>query len=114
MQLGEVIGTVVASQTEPKLQGAKLLVIRNVDAEMKPLGSYAIAVDTVGAGKGDVVLHVAGSSARMTEATQERPVDACIMAIVDVVELSGHNTYEKGRAATSSGTSSSSKASSKG
>ena len=97
MQLGEVIGTVVASQKEPKLLGAKLLVVRNVDAEMKPLGSYAIAIDTVGAGKGDVVLHVAGSSARMTDETKDRPVDACIMAIVDVVELEGRNTYQKGQ-----------------
>jgi microcompartment protein CcmK/EutM len=99
VQLGEVIGTVVASQKDPKLTGTKFLVVRNVDAEMKAIGSYAIAVDTVGAGKGDVVLHVAGSSARMTEETQDRPVDACIMAIVDVVELEGRNTYEKGRSA---------------
>ena len=97
MQLGEVIGTVVASQKDPKLLGCKFLVVRNVDAEMKALGSYAIAIDTVGAGKGDVILHVAGSSARMTEETKDRPVDACIMAIVDVVELEGRNTYEKGR-----------------
>jgi microcompartment protein CcmK/EutM len=97
VQLGEVVGTVVASQKEPKLLGAKFLVVRNVDAEMKPLGSYAIAIDTVGAGKGDVVLHVAGSSARMTDETKDRPVDACIMAIVDVVELEGRNTYQKGQ-----------------
>ena len=107
MQLGEVIGTVVASQKEPKLQGSKFLVVRNVDAEMKPLGSYAIAIDTVGAGKGDVVLHVAGSSARMTQETNERPVDACIMAIVDIVELAGRNTYDKSRSTTSSSRSSS-------
>jgi ethanolamine utilization protein EutN/carbon dioxide concentrating mechanism protein CcmL len=105
VQLAEVIGTVVASQKDPKLVGTKFLVVRNLDAEMKALGTYAIAIDTVGAGKGDVVLHVAGSSARMTEATKDRPVDACIMAIVDVVELEGRNTYEKhGAAATSSGT----------
>ena len=97
MQLGEVIGTVVASQKEPRLQGVKFLVLRNLDAEMNPSGGYAIAVDTVGAGKGDVVLHVAGSSARMTETTQDRPVDACIMAIVDIIELEGRKTYDKAR-----------------
>lgn len=102
MQLAEVIGTVVASQKEPRLQGVKFLVLRNVSVDMKPLGTYSIAVDTVGAGKGDVVLHVAGSSARMTETTQDRPVDACIMAIVDIVEVEGRNTYEKARAASSS------------
>ena len=87
MQLGEVIGTVVASQKDPKLLGTKFLVVRNVDAEMQALGSY------------DIVLHVAGSSARMTDETNDRPVDACIMAIVDVVELEGRNTYEKSRSA---------------
>lgn len=102
MQLGEVVGTVVATRKEPKLVGLKFLVVKNVDADLRPLGSYAIAVDTVGAGLGDVVLHVAGSSARMTEPTHERPVDACIMAIVDAVEIDGTYTYEKNRAATTS------------
>lgn len=97
MQLGEVVGTLVSTRKDPKLVGLKFLVVRNLDAEMRPLGGYAVAVDTVGAGHGDVVLHVAGSSARMTELTQDRPVDACIMAIVDAVEIEGRTTYEKGR-----------------
>ena len=75
--------------------GLKLLVVQNVDAEMHPQGGHAIAVDTVGAGLGDIVLHVAGSSARMTEPTQDRPVDACIMAIVDTIEIAGRVTYDK-------------------
>ena len=95
MQLGEVVGTVVATRKDPKLTGLKFLVLRAVDADLRPQGGYAIAVDTVGAGVGDVVLHVAGSSARMTEQTNERPVDACIMAIVDAVEIDGSYTYEK-------------------
>jgi microcompartment protein CcmK/EutM len=98
VQLGEVVGTVVATRKDPKLVGLRFLVLRNVDADMRPLGAFAIAVDTVGAGVGDVVLHVAGSSARMTEATNERPVDACVMAIVDAVEIDGAYTYEKHRA----------------
>ena len=98
MQLGEVVGTVVATRKDPKLVGAKFLVVKNVDADLRPLGHYSIAVDTVGAGLGDVVLHVAGSSARMTEQTSDRPVDACIMAIVDAVEIDGTYTYEKHRA----------------
>jgi carbon dioxide concentrating mechanism protein CcmL len=102
VQLGEVVGTVVATRKEPKLVGLKFLVVKNVDADLRPLGSFTIAVDTVGAGLGDVVLHVAGSSARMTEPTNERPVDACIMAIVDAVEIDGTYTYEKHRAETTS------------
>ncbi len=97
MQLGEVVGTVVATRKDPKLVGLKFLVVKNVDADLRALGSYSIAVDTVGAGLGDVVLHVAGSSARMTDQTSDRPVDACIMAIVDAVEIDGTYTYEKHR-----------------
>jgi microcompartment protein CcmK/EutM len=98
VQLGEVVGTVVATRKDPKLIGLKFLIVKNVDADMRPLGSWAVAIDTVGAGLGDVVLHVAGSSARMTDATNDRPVDACIMAIVDAVEIDGTYTYEKHRA----------------
>ena len=97
MQLGEVVGTVVSTRKDPKLVGLKFLIVKNVDADMRPLGNYAVAIDTVGAGLGDVVLHVAGSSARMTEQTNERPVGACIMAIVDAVEIDGRYTYEKNR-----------------
>ncbi len=96
MQLGLVVGTVVSTRKDPKLVGLKFLIVKNVDVEMRPSGSHAVVVDTVGAGPGDIVLHVAGSSARMTEQTNDRPVDACLMAIVDAVEIEGAYTYEKG------------------
>lgn len=95
MQLAEVIGTVVATRKEPSLSGLKLLVLRVVDVERSPLGSYLVAADAVGAGEGEVVLFAAGSSSRMTEATQDRPVDAVVMAIVDRLEVDGRFTYEK-------------------
>jgi ethanolamine utilization protein EutN/carbon dioxide concentrating mechanism protein CcmL len=97
VQLGEVVGTLVSTRKDPKMVGMRFLVVKNLDADMRALGSYSIAVDTVGAGVGDVVLHVGGSSARMTEATNERPADACIMAIVDAIEIDGRYTYEKAR-----------------
>jgi len=97
VQLGEVVGTVVATRKDPKLVGLKFLVVKNVDVDLRPLGSFVVAIDSVGAGLGDVVLHVAGSSARMTEPTNDRPVDAVIMAIVDAVEIDGAYTYEKSR-----------------
>ena len=97
MQLGEVVGTVVATHKDPKLVGLKFLVVKNVDVDLRPLSSFVIAIDSVGAGLGDVVLHVAGSSARMTEQTHERPVDAVIRAIVDAVEIDGTYTDEKRR-----------------
>lgn len=95
MQLAEVIGTVVATRKDPKLSGLKLLLLRTVDPDRKPLGGYVVAADCVGAGEGEVVLYAAGSSARMTEVTQDRPVDAVVMAIVDNVEIDGAFVFEK-------------------
>jgi microcompartment protein CcmK/EutM len=99
--LGKVIGTLVASRKEPTLEGLKLLVVRacDIDGSFSGLGNggIAIAVDAVGAGVGEVVLYASGSSARQTQATQNRPVDATIMAIVDAVTVDGESHYSKDR-----------------
>lgn len=96
MVLGKVIGTLVASRKEPTLEGCKLLVVRACDVDGKPNGGIAVAVDAVGAGIGEVVLYCSGSSARQTQVTQNRPVDATIMAIVDEVAVGGERRYVKG------------------
>jgi microcompartment protein CcmK/EutM len=93
--LGKIIGTLVASRKEPTLDGLKLLVVRACDVDGNPNGGIAIAVDAVGAGIGEVVLYVAGSSARQTQVTQNRPVDATIMAIVDEIAIGGERRYVK-------------------
>ena len=95
MVLGKVIGTLVASRKEPTLEGLKLLVVRACDVDGNANGAIAIAVDAVGAGIGEVVLYASGSSARQTQATQNRPVDATIMAIVDAVAVDGQQRYTK-------------------
>src|SRR5262249_27287950 len=95
MVLGKVIGTLVASRKEPTLDGLKLLVVRACDVDGKPNGGIAIAVDAVGAGVGEVVLYASGSSARQTQATQNRPVDATIMAIVDEIAVEGERRFTK-------------------
>jgi microcompartment protein CcmK/EutM len=95
MVLGKIIGTLVASRKEPTLDGLKLLVVRACDVHGNPTGGIAIAVDAVGAGIGEVVLYVAGSSARQTQVTQNRPVDATIMAIVDEIAIGGERSYVK-------------------
>ncbi len=95
MVLGKVIGTLVASRKEPTLDGLKLLVVRACDVDGTPTGAVAVAVDAVGAGIGEVVLYCAGSSARQTQVTQNRPVDATIMAIVDAITVGGENRYVK-------------------
>ena len=95
MVLGRVIGTLVATRKEPTLEGLKLLVVRACDVDGKPGGAIAVAVDAVGAGLGEVVLYASGSSARQTQMTQNRPVDATIMAIVDEIAVNGEPRYVK-------------------
>jgi len=86
MQLGRVIGTVVATRKEPRLEGYKLLVVRLQNPDGSDAAGYLIAVDTVGAGAGERVLVVQGSSARMSRDGQDKPIDAAIVGIVDTVE----------------------------
>jgi microcompartment protein CcmK/EutM len=95
MILGKVIGTLVASRKEPTIEGLKLLVVRACDVDGTPNGGIVIAADAVGAGIGEVVLYASGSSARQTEVTNNRPVDATVMAIVDQVAVAGETRYLK-------------------
>ncbi len=95
MQIGRVAGTIVSTAKEPTLEGRKLLVVRILDLDAKETGAYVVAVDAVGAGLGEVVLVASGSSARMTEATKDRPSDAVIMAIVDSWDLDGDVKWRK-------------------
>ena len=95
MLLGKVVGTVVATRKEPELEGLRLLMVRELDAQYAATGKMIVAVDAVGAGDGEVVLFAAGSSARLTAATKDRPVDHVIMAIVDAVHIDGVAVFEK-------------------
>ncbi len=87
MTLGRVIGTIVATRKDPRLEGSKLLIVRQVTPEGKLESGYVIAVDTVQAGSNDLVLLVSGSSARMAEGCKEKPVDSTIVGIIDTVSL---------------------------
>jgi microcompartment protein CcmK/EutM len=95
MILGRVVGTVVATRKEPTIEGLKLLLVRPCEVDGTPTGAPVVAADAVGAGVGEVVLYAAGSSARQTEATTNRPVDHTIMAVVDQVEMGGETRYVK-------------------
>lgn len=85
------------------MEGMKFLVVRQLDSDGADTGSYVVAVDSVGAGVGEVVLFASGSSARQTELTRDRPVDAVIMAIVDSWDVAGEERYHKGREEAPSG-----------
>ena len=95
MLLAQVLGTVVSTRKDRGLLGLKLLLTREVDASFKPTGNYVVAADAVGAGADEIVLLAQGSSARMTEVSREKPVDAVIVGIVDAVEMDGKDVYLK-------------------
>ena len=95
MQLAKVVGSVVATRKEESLSGLKLLLVRPVDEEGREGASVLVAADAVGAGPEELVLIASGSSARQTLATDKRPVDAVVMAIVDSWDVGGAVKYRK-------------------
>jgi microcompartment protein CcmK/EutM len=95
MLLALVIGTVVASAKTERADGLKMMLLQPLDLEGKPKGQYVVAFDAIGAGIGEVVLYVTGSSARQTPATDNRPADATIFAIVDTWDVGGAVKYQK-------------------
>ncbi|MEW6356456.1 MAG: EutN/CcmL family microcompartment protein [Planctomycetota bacterium] len=95
MLLGKVVGTVVATQRDPKLGEMKFLLVQQIDFGNKPTGGYVVAVDAVGAGVGEVVMYCTGSSARQTVFTDKKPCDATIMAIVDTWDVDGKVKFTK-------------------
>ena len=99
MILAQVQGTVVSTRKDAGLLGLKLLLVREVDGEFQPTGNQLVAVDAVGAGTGELVLVASGSSARLTEVSKDKPVDAVISGIVDSVEVNGADAYRKDGAA---------------
>jgi microcompartment protein CcmK/EutM len=94
MYLARVVGTVVATRKDDRLEGCKLLVVQPLDETGRESGRTVVAVDTVQAGGGEVVLVVTGSSARMTGRTKDSPVDAAIVGIVDTVALDGRRQWK--------------------
>jgi microcompartment protein CcmK/EutM len=95
MDFGIVIGNVVCTRKDEKITGTKLLLVQPVNDILEPVGAPVVGIDSVGAGEGELVLIVKGSSARMTESTEGRPVDCSIMAIVDYVEKNGKIIFDK-------------------
>ncbi|MDW7673851.1 MAG: EutN/CcmL family microcompartment protein [Bacillota bacterium] len=89
MQLGKVVGTVIATRKDDRLVGSKMLITQPINAKLEPLGEALIAIDTVGAGVDELVLFVVGSVAPFAVRKEDAPVDAAIVGIVDSVEYKG-------------------------
>lgn len=96
MILARVRGNVVSTTKSDKLEGLKLLLVVPIEiSSFEEKGQPLVAIDTVGAGEGEVVMCVGGSSSRQTSITQNRPSDLAIIGIIDSVELKGEMIFEK-------------------
>jgi carbon dioxide concentrating mechanism protein CcmL len=95
MQIARVYGTVTSTQKESSLQGIKFLVLQLLDDDGEILPGYEVAADNVGAGIGEWVLVSHGSAARQVPGSQERPVDAAVIAIIDTVSVEDRLLYSK-------------------
>ncbi len=99
MFLARITGSLVSTQKVASMVGQKLLIVEplRVDekdqSSLKPTGRSFVVVDTVGAGEGEVVLCVQGSSARYTPETKTLPVDAAIIGIVDQVQVAAKTIF---------------------
>lgn len=99
MFLARVEGTVVATKKDPNMQGRKLLLLRPqlVDEKdptrFRPGVNTIVAVDSVGAGVGEMVMFTQGSSARLAPGMRDAPVDAVVIGIVDTVDVLGKVIY---------------------
>jgi len=88
MYIAKVIGNVVSTSKNEKLIGSTLLIVKRLDENKNPIGLSEIALDTVGAGTGEIVIVASGSSARLAVKKEEiPPVDLSIIGIVDSVEV---------------------------
>ena len=96
MILAKVVGTVVSTHKASKIEGITFLLLEKIDpVTMKGKNDFMVAMDSVGAGIGEIVFYVSGSSARYTSTTEGRPADSTIVAIVDFIEKDGKYTYRK-------------------
>jgi ethanolamine utilization protein EutN len=96
MILARVVGTIVSTHKAQKMDGIKFLLLEKIDpVSMKGKNDFVVAMDSVGAGNGEIVFYVSGSSARFTDVTEGRPTDSAVIAIVDIIEKDGSYTYRK-------------------
>jgi carbon dioxide concentrating mechanism protein CcmL len=96
MQIAKVRGTVVSTQKEPSLRGVKFLLVQLMDEQGQPLPEFEVAADNVGAGVEEWVLVSRGSAARQVSGSEQRPVDAAVIAIIDTVSVDNRPLYNKG------------------
>ncbi len=95
MLLARVKGTIVSTKKADSIRGPKYLLVQVCDHREKLRKQFVVALDLVGAGVGEVVIIAQGSSARQTKMTFEKPIDAVVAGIIDLIEEKGTITYRK-------------------
>ncbi len=96
MYAAKVIGTVVCTQKDSRMEGLKMMVVQPINLlTLENEGKPSVANDAVGAGINEVVMIVGGSSARQTDVTTNKPTDACIMAIIDYIDIGDKRVFDK-------------------
>jgi len=95
MIFGKVVGTVVSTVESGAIIGKKYLLINICNHREETAGDYLVALDAVGAGVGELVIVSQGSSCRQTAVTKEKPIDALIVGIVDLIEEKGRMVFRK-------------------
>ena len=96
MTMARVRGTVVATRRSDKVDAAKWLLVEDCDQKGQGRGDYLVALDMVGANRGQLVLLTQGSSCRWTTRTDDRPMDTLVVAIVDEIDQKGESVYAGG------------------
>ncbi|MHB1252656.1 MAG: EutN/CcmL family microcompartment protein [Candidatus Humimicrobiaceae bacterium] len=91
MKLIKVIGSVTSTIKDLSLQGFKLLLVQAVDPNLKEINDFFVAVDTVGVGEDEIGLISTGSTAKFSDVTRHKNVDAAIIAKVEKIDLENYN-----------------------
>ncbi len=96
MTVGVVKGQVISTNKCSNLEGWKLLIVQPVDLEtLEEKGNHIVVFDGVGAGEGELVICVAGSSSRHADETKTAPADNSLLAILDTIDIKGKRVYDK-------------------
>ena len=95
MTLARVKGTVVSTQRADNIPGARYLLVEECDQHGSGTAEHLVAIDMVSAGPGQLVLLAQGSSCRWTRVTDDKPIEALIMGIVDQIDEQGKVVYEE-------------------
>jgi microcompartment protein CcmK/EutM len=95
MILGKVVGTVVSSEVNTGISGGKYLLVEKCNQKAESKGDFLVALDLIGAGYNEVVMISESTSARETKITANKPIDAIIVGIIDLIDENELVVYKK-------------------